>query len=234
MSSGPSMPSAKGPDVIGDKHRVSRGETWSSLALKKYGDAMLGGPLAEHNGAEPGSRLKQGIIIKLPNPDVLNRRMNEFKPDADVFGGVKARHILPTGGGLYDEENSVVRDAKARIVRARAGMGLHAKGGGWKPIDSNIPKDAAGKPQKPKFVQNKAPPKLEDKWLRRMARLPPRTAMKLARHSAVGTGPTLALLGGLREADGGNERMELVERFLQAYGGDGHMTVNKLLKIVAR
>jgi len=224
------------PDLEGEEYRSVGSDTWSSLALKNYGDAMLGGPLAEINGFEIGSKLNNNTLVLLPNPGVLNRRINdvEFKPDDNVFGGIRGRHILPQGGGMYEEENSVAKDARTRFIRAKTGMGLHAKGGGWKPIDANKPKTKGEKDTRPKAPrQPKAPPKLEDKWLRRMARISPGAAMKLARESAVGTGPCLALLGGIREADGGTERMELVERFLQAYASEGHITIDKLLKIVA-
>jgi hypothetical protein len=217
------------PAVDGERYRVHSGDTWSSIALKHYGDAMLGRVLAEANRAAPGAKPASGVEIVLPAPDVLNRRLGGQDPAANPYGAARPRHVLPQRDGEV-EEDSVARDARARLARARVGMALHAKGGGWRPIELNK-EDQAKKPKK----KRKPEPELEDRWLRRLARLSPATAMKVASKcgQSVGTGPTLTLLGNLRDAEHSDERLKLVERFLQAYGSSAHETVKMLLRAAA-
>ena len=211
--------------IEGPTIKARAGDTWSSLALKNYGDAMLGAALAQVNGAAPLERIELNRVVALPNPDVLNRHMNESAKAATALLSPKPLHVLPPRVPEFDEENPLLADARARLARARAGMGLHAKGGGWQPISTNKPEVAKQKKKRPV-------PELEDRWLRRLARLKPGTAMKVARETVVGIGPTLSFLGGLREADSGSERMELAQRFLQAYGNEAHLSMKELLRAV--
>lgn len=220
-------PQRRKPLVDGPKVSVRTGDTWASLALKHYGDAMLGSALCELNGWPAQSKLTLGDDVVLPPADELNRRINVVVPEHNPFAGAIGRHVLPTRDGAPDDDNSVARDARTRLLRASAGMGLHAKGGGWMPVSQN--KQSAAKKKK----RRKAAPELDDKWLRRLARLSPRSAMKVARLGTVGTGPTLTLLGGLREADSSSERMDLVQRFLAAYGSEAHVTLKELLRAVS-
>ncbi|MFH1807187.1 MAG: hypothetical protein ABIJ09_00475 [Pseudomonadota bacterium] len=217
------------PRIEGEPYRVRQGDTWSSIAMKHYGDAMLGRVLAEANRAAPGAKPASGVEIVLPSPDVLNRGISAQDPEHNPYGASRGRHMLPLRDDEV-EENSVARDARARLARARVGMAMHAKGGGWRPVELNK-EDQAKKPKK----KQRPEPELEDRWLRRLARLSPASAMKVASkcgHS-VGTGPTLTLLGNLREAEHSDERLKLVERFLQAYGSDAHDTVKMLLRAAA-
>lgn len=218
----PRQTSLEGPTI-----KARAGDTWSSLALKHYGDAMLGAALAQVNDAAPLEHIELGKVVVLPNPDVLNRYMNEAAKRATALIGPKPLHVLPPRVPEFDEENPFLADARARLARARAGMALHAKGGGWQPISTNKPEDDIQKKKR-----KRPAPELEDRWLRRLARLSPRSAMKVARESVVGIGPTLSFLGGLRDADSGSERMELAQRFLQAYGNEAHTSMRELLRAV--
>ncbi|MBN2361950.1 MAG: hypothetical protein JXR83_21040 [Deltaproteobacteria bacterium] len=226
-ASGSQPPRRREPLVDGPKISVRAGDTWASLALKHYGDAMLGAALCELNGWPPQSKPGLGDDVVLPPADELNRRINVAAPERNPFLGCQDRHVLPTRDAVPEDENSVARDARTRLLRASAGLGLHAKGGGWKPVSQNLPAEAKKKRRR------KPAPELDDRWLRRLARLSPRSAMKVARLGTVGTGPTLTLLGGLREADSASERMELVQRFLAAYGSEAHVTLKELLRAVA-
>jgi len=214
------------PLAAGPKISVRSGDTWASLALRHYGDAMLGAALAELNGRPVQSKLSLGDDVVLPAADELNRRINVDLPDHNPYAGTTGMHVLPTRDAAPGDDNSVARDARTRLLRANAGMGLHAKGGGWMPVSQNKQAEKQKRRRKPA-------PELDDKWLRRLARLSPRSAMKVARLGKVGTGPTLTLLGGLREADSGTERMELVQRFLAAYGSEAHLTLKELLRAVS-
>ncbi len=212
-------------------YQIKEGDTWSSIAMKHYGDAMIGGALAEFNGAHPRSKPRPKVQIELPPPDVMNRRVvADSTAYNNIYGAQREAHILPQRPEGFVDENSVARDARARLARARVGMGMHAKGGGWRPVEYNEA-DQKKKPKKKKPPE----PELEDKWLRRLSRLSPRSAMKVAKvcGGELGTGPTLSLLGNLREADDSGERMALIERFTQAYGNPAHETVKQLLRAVA-
>lgn len=219
----------KQPLVSGKDYRVQAGDTWSSLALKHYGDAMLGSALAECNGYEHDDKPPHSKSIVLPDPDELNRRLNVVQTAANPYSRKQKLHIMPTRTQDEDDEDTKAKDARARLIRARTGLGLHAKGGGWKPVAQN--KDDQDK--KKKSGKKMIEPELEDHWLRRLARLPPRAAMKVAEKCDVGAGPALSLLGGLRESQTEAERMNLVQRFLQAYGTPGYATVKLLLRLVA-
>jgi len=214
--------------IDGESHTARAGDTWSALALGHYGDAMLGAALAHVNQAAPLSRIEIGKIVSLPAPDVLNRYMNAAADQATALLGRKPLHVLPPRVPEFDEDNPFLADARARLARAHTGMALHAKGGGWRPISTNKPDSDDGAKKRKK----KPAPELEDCWLRRLARLSPRGAMKVARETVVGTGPTLSFLGGLREAGSGSERMELAQRFLQAYGNEAHISMKELLRAV--
>jgi len=162
--------------------------------------------------------------------------INEVERQPNLFATNAPLHILPADKGIDEAAGSVARDARAHLIRARAGMGLRARGGGWMTAQDQLVAEAKGKAVgvlKQKRPRARPAPELADCWLRRLARLSPRGAIKVARDALVGIGPALSLLGGLREADDGDERMQLVERFIQAYGDDGYKTVNQLLVAIA-
>lgn len=213
-------------------YHTKAGDTWSSIAMKHYGDALIGGALAEYNQAHARSRPREDIDIELPAPDIMNRAVlaNNSTAYDNIYGSGQKAHILPQREEGFIDENSVAKDARARLARARVGMGMHAKGGGWRPVEMNE-EDQKKKPKKKKPPE----PELEDKWLRKLSRLSPRSAMKVARvcGAELGTGPCLTLLGNLREADDATERMALIERFKQAYSSPAHETVKQLLRAVA-
>lgn len=217
--------------ALATTYEVKEGDTWTAIAMRHYGDAMLGGSLAEMNGAGQNTKPRPGVTLRLPPPDEINRRVVEGSTAYNnIYGAGPDKHILPQREIGFVDENSVAKDARARLARARVGMGLHAKGGGWRPVEFNA-EDQKKKPKKKKPPE----PELEDQWLRKLARLSPRSAMKVAKvcGAKLGTGPTLTLLGNLREADNSDERMGLIERFLQAYGNDANETVKQLLRAVA-
>src|SRR5512137_1109510 len=102
-----------------DRAPIHPKETWASLAMKRYGDALLGVRLAEANGVAPSTPPASVAGIKFPPVETLDPERQSRNPLAGptpLTGGVKS-------DAFADDEASVVKEARYRLVMAMGGSG---------------------------------------------------------------------------------------------------------------
>ena len=108
-----------------DRTPIHPKETWSSLAMKRYGDALLGVRLAEANGVPMSTPPATVSGIKFPPIETLDPERQARNPlsgptsspgPTSLHGGVKA-------DAFADDEASVVKEARYRMVMAMGGSG---------------------------------------------------------------------------------------------------------------
>ncbi|MFH1811068.1 MAG: hypothetical protein ABIJ09_20170, partial [Pseudomonadota bacterium] len=88
-------------------------DTWSSLAMKVYGDALLGVRLAQANGVATSVLPAQVSGVQFPPVEVL---------DPDRLSG--SQGPSPSAAAAFaDDEASVVKEARYRMVMAMGGSG---------------------------------------------------------------------------------------------------------------
>lgn len=108
-----------------DRTPIHPKETWSSLAMKRYGDALLGVRLAEANGVPMSTPPATVQGIRFPPVEVLDPERQARNPLAGPTGqpGPTPLHGGVKADAFADDEASVVKEARYRLVMAMGGSG---------------------------------------------------------------------------------------------------------------
>ncbi|MBN2362438.1 MAG: hypothetical protein JXR83_23500 [Deltaproteobacteria bacterium] len=102
-----------------DRAPIHPKETWASLAMKHYGDALLGVRLAEANGVTSATPPASLAGITYPPVEALDPERQSrpaLRGPTQPHGGIK-------GNAFADDEASVVKEARYRLVMAMGGSG---------------------------------------------------------------------------------------------------------------